>query len=46
MIPFVDLKKQYQNIKREVDGAIADVVASGQFVLGEQVEAFEASFAD
>lgn len=46
MIPLVDLKKQYESIKREVDEAIAEVVESGQFVLGAQVEAFEADFAD
>ncbi len=45
MIPLVDLKKQYESIKREVDGAIADVMESCQFVLGEHVEAFEANFA-
>lgn len=45
MIPLVDLKKQYQSIKAEIDGAIADVVESCQFILGEKVEAFEADFA-
>jgi dTDP-4-amino-4,6-dideoxygalactose transaminase len=45
MIPLVDLKKQYESIKDEIDGAIADVVQSCQFILGEQVEAFEADFA-
>lgn len=45
MIPLVDLKSQYQSIKGEIDTAIADVVASCQFILGERVEAFEADFA-
>ena len=45
MIPFVDLKAQYQTIKDEIDEAIRGVVESSQFVLGEQVEAFEADFA-
>jgi dTDP-4-amino-4,6-dideoxygalactose transaminase len=45
MIPLVDLKKQYESIKAEIDGAIADVVESCQFILGEKVEAFEADFA-
>ena len=46
MIPFVDLKAQYQTIKEEVNEAIAGVLENCQFVLGEQVEAFEAEFAD
>jgi dTDP-4-amino-4,6-dideoxygalactose transaminase len=45
MIPYVDLKAQYLSIKDEIDAAIAEVVASCQFVLGEQVEAFESDFA-
>jgi dTDP-4-amino-4,6-dideoxygalactose transaminase len=45
MIPLVDLKAQYESIKDEIDGAIAEVLASCQFVLGPKVEAFEADFA-
>ena len=45
MIPLVDLKKQYQSIKDEIDSAVADVVQSCQFILGPHVEAFEADFA-
>ena len=45
MIPIVDLKKQYESIKAEIDSAIKDVVDSSQFILGERVEAFEADFA-
>jgi dTDP-4-amino-4,6-dideoxygalactose transaminase len=45
MVPFVDLKAQYRSIKSEVDAAIASVLESGQFVLGEEVAAFEAEFA-
>ncbi|HTX92719.1 MAG TPA: DegT/DnrJ/EryC1/StrS family aminotransferase [Anaerolineales bacterium] len=44
-IPFVDLKVQYRQIKDEIDQAIQDVLDSGHFILGEQVEAFEAEFA-
>src|SRR5688500_3553664 len=46
MIPLVDLKKQYQTIKTEIDAAIAGVVQSTQFILGPQVAAFEADFAN
>jgi dTDP-4-amino-4,6-dideoxygalactose transaminase len=46
MIPFVDLKAQYQSIKQEVDAAVASVLESSQFVLGKEVAAFEEEFAD
>lgn len=46
MIPFLDLKEQYQNLKKEIDKAILDVCKSGMFVLGENVEKFEKEIAD
>ncbi len=45
MIPFVDLKAQYQSIKPEVDAAIQGVLDSCQFTLGSEVAAFEQEFA-
>ncbi|MCM3903484.1 MAG: DegT/DnrJ/EryC1/StrS family aminotransferase [Pyrinomonadaceae bacterium] len=45
MIPFVDLKAQYLSVKDEIDAAIAEVLESCQFVLGDKVEAFESDFA-
>jgi len=45
MIPFVDLKTQYLAIKDEVDRAIAGVLDTCHFILGEKVEEFEAEFA-
>lgn len=45
MVPFVDLQAQYREIRAEVDAAIARVVESASFVLGREVEAFEAAFA-
>jgi len=45
MIPFLDLRAQYKNIKPEIDAAIAGVLQSGQFVLGDEVAAFEEEFA-
>lgn len=45
MIPFIDLKAQYLSIKDEIDTAIAEVLKSCQFILGEKVEAFESDFA-
>ena len=46
MIPFVDLKAQYQSIKEEMDAAIQRVLESTAFVLGSEVEAFETAFAE
>lgn len=46
MIPLVDLRKQYESIKDEVDSAIADVVQSTQFILGAHVAKFEKDFAN
>lgn len=45
MIPFVDLKAQYLSIKPEIDEAVLRVLESSQFVLGEEVTAFEQDFA-
>jgi dTDP-4-amino-4,6-dideoxygalactose transaminase len=45
MIPFLDLKAQYRQIKLEVDAALARVIDSAQFVLGPEVAAFEERFA-
>lgn len=44
-VPLVDLHAQYQSIKQEIDAAIARVLESGQFVLGEEVTALEEEFA-
>ncbi len=46
MVPFLDLKAQYRQIKPEIDAAVARVMDSAQFVLGPEVAAFEAKFAD
>jgi dTDP-4-amino-4,6-dideoxygalactose transaminase len=45
VIPFLDLKAQYHSIKAEVDAAISRVLESSQFILGEEVAAFESEFA-
>jgi dTDP-4-amino-4,6-dideoxygalactose transaminase len=44
-IPLVDLKAQYESIKEDVQKAISHVLETSQFVLGEEVEAFEEEFA-
>jgi dTDP-4-amino-4,6-dideoxygalactose transaminase len=45
MIPYVDLKAQYHSIKGEIDAAVLRVLESSQFILGEEVAAFEREFA-
>ncbi len=44
-VPFAELRTQYLAIKGEIDQAIAEVLESGWFILGQNVEAFEAEFA-
>jgi dTDP-4-amino-4,6-dideoxygalactose transaminase len=46
MIPFLDLKAQYLSIKDDVDAAVLKVLASAQYVLGDEVVEFEREFAD
>lgn len=41
MVPLFDLTRQYQGLKPEIDAAVLDLLASGQYVLGPAVEAFE-----
>lgn len=45
MIPFLDLRAQYLELKGEIDAAVARVLDSGWYVLGPEVEAFEAEWA-
>lgn len=45
LIPFLDLKAQYRQIKSEIDAAVLHVLESSQFVLGPEVVAFEKKFA-
>ena len=44
-MPFVDLKAQYQSIKKDIDGAIEKVVSEAAFVGGRFVKEFEVQFA-
>ncbi|WEX74999.1 DegT/DnrJ/EryC1/StrS family aminotransferase [Sinorhizobium numidicum] len=45
MIPFLDLKAQYHSIKDEINAAALGVLASGQYVLGDEVARLEQEFA-
>ena len=44
-VPFLDLKAPYVELKDELDAAYHRVMESGWYVLGQEVEAFEAEFA-
>jgi dTDP-4-amino-4,6-dideoxygalactose transaminase len=45
MIPFLDLKAPYLELKQEIDDAITRVVTSGWFIGGSEVDQFEAEYA-
>jgi dTDP-4-amino-4,6-dideoxygalactose transaminase len=45
-VPFLDLTAQYATIRTEIDNAVHEVLSSGWFILGRQVEAFEAAFSE
>ena len=45
MIPYLDLRTQYRSIKDEIDAAVLRVLDSTQYILGEEVTAFEREFA-
>lgn len=45
-IPFLDLKAPYAELKDELDAACTRVMASGQFILGPELRAFESEFAE
>jgi dTDP-4-amino-4,6-dideoxygalactose transaminase len=45
MIPLCDLRPGYQTIEPEILAAVQRVLASGRYILGPEVEAFEDEFA-
>lgn len=45
MIPFVDMAAQQASIKTELDKRMADVLASGKFILGPEVKELEEKLA-
>lgn len=44
-IPFLDLRAAYLELKPQIDAAVARVLDSGWYILGPEVEAFEAEWA-
>src|SRR5689334_19404685 len=45
MVPFLDLRAQYEGLRDEIHTAITGVLESSQFVLGQYVADFEREFA-
>lgn len=44
-VPFLDLHAAYLELKPEIDAAVARVLDSGWYILGPEVDAFEAEYA-
>lgn len=44
-VPFLDLGAGYRELQPEIDAAVARVLQSGWYILGPEVEAFEAEWA-
>ena len=40
-VPFLDLKRQYSTIKKEIDEAVFSVLSNARFILGPEVKTFE-----
>jgi len=45
-IPLINLKKQYETIKIECDKTVLDTLSSAQYIMGENVKAFEKEFSE
>ncbi len=46
VVPMTDLGSEYRSLQTEIHQAIDRVLSSGLYVLGEELEAFEAAFAE
>ncbi|MEW6348997.1 MAG: DegT/DnrJ/EryC1/StrS family aminotransferase [Thermodesulfobacteriota bacterium] len=44
-VPFLDLKREYQSIKDEINRAVLRTLESGSYILGREVDGFEKAFA-
>jgi len=45
-VPTLDLKKQYDDLRQEIDSALKEIKENTAFILGPGVERFEESFAE
>ena len=46
IVPMIDLKRQFQEIKEEIFQVMTEVFGSGQYILGPRVSEFEKKIAD
>jgi len=44
-VPFLDVRAAYDELRAEIDEAVARVLDSGRYILGPEVESFEEQFA-
>jgi len=44
-VPYLDMKTQYEQLRGEIEPKVAEVMASGAFILGEELRLFEEEFA-
>src|SRR6188474_2958734 len=44
-VPFVDLRTHAPEVRREISAAVERAIDDGQFILGDEVAAFEHAFA-
>ena len=45
-IPLINLKKQYKEIKEDVDKGVLEVLSSSQYIMGTNVREFEKEFSN
>lgn len=45
-ISLLDLKRQYETIQEEIEAAVCTILASGSYIMGNNVKDFEKEFAD
>ena len=46
MIPLMNIERQYETIKKELDEATIGVLSSGKYIMGENVKEFEKEFSE
>lgn len=46
MVPFLDVKRGYEELRDDIDAAVAESLASGRYIGGPEVAGFEKAFAD
>jgi dTDP-4-amino-4,6-dideoxygalactose transaminase len=44
-VPFLDLARQYRQLREEINRAVSRTLESGRYILGDEVAAFEREFA-